>query len=380
MVVVKKGDKMKKFITVFLSLVMVLTMCVTPTFATLSGDADVENLGGKGNGMQLIQGALANAYGCLEPNEEKTYKVEIPFDSVIRFDFFPAGHGDYQVSIPELDYSHSADCNFWNQETDNVVYQVTPPGTYTVKVKSKEYSQKADYNFTVRAYPVKNVPATSVDVSKFSGTLKVGNTAKMSCDLIPYYATDEFTWSTSNKKIATVDKKGIVTGQKMGTVKITAKSKISGKKDSTNVTVSKMDFNMWTSEKPNLTNYVNGISGYKTGKWSSSKTSVAKISSSGKLTPKKSGKTTVKFKCKGKTYTFNVYCYSKSALKSKALTCLKIFIRYPEDLRVDKVTYSIGKKRAGVSAIINFSEVDHGYVYNRGIFLGMASNNKYSYI
>lgn len=369
---------MKKLLTIILSLAMVLTMSFIPTFATIYGDADVEDLGGKGSGLQLIDGELANAYGSLQPEEEITYTIKVPFDSVIRFDFFPVGNGRYEVSIPELDYSHSTNCNFENTDDDSVVYQVTSPGTYTVKVKSETYSEDANYCFTVKAYPVNDIPAASVDVLKCDGNLKVGETVKMSCNLDPYYATDEIIWSTSNSKIATVNKKGVVKAKKLGTVTITAKSKISGKKDSTKISITKMDFNMWTSEKPNLKNYVNKISGYKTGKWSSGKTSVAKVSSSGILTPKKSGNTTIKFKCKGKTYIFNVYCYSKKTLRKKAADALRILTYDPDELIIEKTYYRVANDRSGVMVGFDFITRE-GYIYRDDSFVYVAANRKYDY-
>lgn len=75
---------------------------------------------------------------------------------------------------------------------------------------------------------VKVVKAKKLKMKKKKITIRVGQKKKISVKTKPKKATIK--WSSSKKKIATVSKKGVVTGKKVGTAKITAKS---GKKKAT---------------------------------------------------------------------------------------------------------------------------------------------------
>lgn len=113
-------------------------------------------------------------------------------------------------------------------------------------------------------------------------------------------------WKTSNKKIATVNSKGVVTGKKKGTVTITAtcngisytckvtvkEPKVEFKKKNTSVTVG---FKTTLKLK-------NG----KNIKWSSSNKAIATVNSKGVVTGKKLGKVTITAKCNGKKYKCKV--------------------------------------------------------------------------
>ena len=86
------------------------------------------------------------------------------------------------------------------------------------------------------------VQKKTVTTSKITGlqkkvTLKKGAKLALKPSLAPITSTQKFTYSSSNKKIATVNKKGVITGKKAGKTKITVKS---GKKKYTvTVTVTK---------------------------------------------------------------------------------------------------------------------------------------------
>ena len=75
------------------------------------------------------------------------------------------------------------------------------------------------------------VPVEGVSLNKSSVTIKKGKTFKLKAEIYPSDATiKDVTWSSSNKKIATVDKNGKVTAKKKGTVTITCKTKNGGYK------------------------------------------------------------------------------------------------------------------------------------------------------
>lgn len=82
-----------------------------------------------------------------------------------------------------------------------------------------------------------NVPATSIVVSS-KENIKVGKKKTLTATVLPSNTTDKVTWSTSNKKVVTVNSKGKIKGIKIGTATITATT-ASGKKATCKVTVLK---------------------------------------------------------------------------------------------------------------------------------------------
>lgn len=80
--------------------------------------------------------------------------------------------------------------------------------------------------------------AKSVKLLKHSVTLKVGQTYSASVSIKPVNCTDSINWTSSDKKVATVSKKGIIKAKKAGKAVITIKTG-SGKKDVMTVIVKK---------------------------------------------------------------------------------------------------------------------------------------------
>ena len=76
-----------------------------------------------------------------------------------------------------------------------------------------------------RDYNPNPVKPTGITITQGdSATLYMGNTLTLKTQLKPGNATTTLTWSSSNKNVATVSSKGVVTPKKGGTVKITAKT------------------------------------------------------------------------------------------------------------------------------------------------------------
>lgn len=82
---------------------------------------------------------------------------------------------------------------------------------------------------------VASVSATSVKLNKSSLSLSSGETYNLKATISPSNSTDEITWSTSNKSVATVSSSGKVTAKGAGTATITAKA-TGGKKATVKVT------------------------------------------------------------------------------------------------------------------------------------------------
>ena len=121
-------------------------------------------------------------------------------------------------------------------------------------------------------------------------------------------------FQSSNKKIATVNSKGVVKGKKAGKVKITVISK-KNKKNKKTVTITVKNQLVITAPKSSKsTLYVGETTKIKTNlssKFKSSNTSIATVSSSGKVVAKKAGKakitvTSKKYKKLKKTVTITV--------------------------------------------------------------------------
>ncbi len=112
-------------------------------------------------------------------------------------------------------------------------------------------------------------------------------------------------WKSYNKKIATVSSKGKVTSKKAGTVKISAS--VGGKEFIANIKVVNKGFeksSVVLTKGNTYTPKTYGLSGSK--KWSSSKTSVATVSSNGKITAKGKGTATITLKNGSKKYKLTV--------------------------------------------------------------------------
>ena len=146
----------------------------------------------------------------------------------------------------------------------------------------------------------------SISVKTNKSTLYImdsaNNKAKLTTTWNGKNVTKSAKYRSSNSKIAKVNKNGVVTAVKPGTVKITTKYK--GKSKTTKITVkkAKLSLNKKTlqltaGQKFTLKAFANksGISN-KNIKWASSNSNVASINKNGTITTKKSGTTTISCK------------------------------------------------------------------------------------
>ncbi|MCD7825584.1 MAG: glycosyl hydrolase 53 family protein [Clostridiaceae bacterium] len=181
--------------------------------------------------------------------------------------------------------------------TDGVVTAVKA-GTTTITAETAG-GLKAACQVTV------TVAASKVYVNK-TVTIKKGKTAALTATVMPTDSTDTLTWTSSNKKVATVTSKGKVKAVKKGNATITVKTS-SGKKAACKVTVvnKKAAAKSIKLNKSKASLKAGGVMQLKatitkgstdTVKWSSSKPSVAKVAKNGVVTGLKAGtaKITVK--------------------------------------------------------------------------------------
>lgn len=159
-------------------------------------------------------------------------------------------------------------------------------------------------NVTVKVQK-KKVSTTKISVPKKKISLKVGATYKLEPVRSPVTSQEKITYSSSDKKTATVSSKGVVKAKAPGTARITVKS---GKK-TVKVTVTvqrpavsritgvpqKLSMKKGKTGKLSPALYPKGSSGKL--KYSSSNKKIVRVSDKGKLTAVKKGSAYVTVKC-----------------------------------------------------------------------------------
>lgn len=141
--------------------------------------------------------------------------------------------------------------------------------------------------------------ATGVTLDKTSATLMEGQTTTLTATVSPTGANKSVTWSSSNTSVASVSSTGKVTAKKAGTATITAKTADGGYKATckvtvtpkkvTGVTLNKTSATITKGSTTTLTATVSPTGANKSVIWSSSNSSVATVSSTGKVTAKNAG-------------------------------------------------------------------------------------------
>lgn len=177
--------------------------------------------------------------------------------------------------------------------------------TITVTMKSG-----ATAKYTVNVQKGK-VVTKSLKLDAKSKTLLKGKKATLKVTRNPISATEKITWSSSNKKVVTVDKNGKITAKKAGTATITAKAS-NGKKATCKVTVpgvtlkaTKATIKVGKTTTIKVKSTVVKKDKVKSYKVANSK--IAKVDSKGKVTGLKKGKTSVTVTMKsGATAKFTV--------------------------------------------------------------------------
>lgn len=200
--------------------------------------------------------------------------------------------------------------------TDKITWSSSNPKVATVSTSGK-VSAKGIGSATITATAtsgkkatckitvVKNkVAATSIKLNKSKSTIKAGETLALTAKLSPNKTTDTVTWSTSSKKIATVDKNGIVTGIKGGTVTITGKTtngltatcKVTVKVPSTSVSINKTAATIKVKKTIKLKATMNPKGSTDSLTWSSSNKKCATVSKDGTVKGLKKGTVTITVK------------------------------------------------------------------------------------
>lgn len=150
----------------------------------------------------------------------------------------------------------------------------------------------------------KAIPVSGIVLDKTTLTMAEGDSQTLTATVSPYNATDKSVeWSSNKPSVATVSSSGVVTAKSAGTATITVRTNDGGKTATCSVSVSvpvtgvsldKTSLTMAVGDMQTLTATVTPSTATdKSVTWSSSNTSVATVSSSGVITAKAAGITTI---------------------------------------------------------------------------------------
>ena len=200
-------------------------------------------------------------------------------------------------------------------------------GSATITVKTKDGGYTATSKVTVKS----NVKVTGVTLDKTTLKIKKGGAKTLTPTITPSNATNkEVTWSSSNKDVAGVNSSGKVSAYAPGTATITCKTKDGGYTATckvtvyiavTGVTVSPTSVTLGVGDTKTIKATVKPSDATtKTVTWKSSKTSVAKVSSSGKVTAVAAGSATITATTKDGSFTATCKVTVNSSVKVTGVT------------------------------------------------------------
>ncbi len=221
---------------------------------------------------------------------------------------------------------------YLNPQTDKLDYESQSNIEYILDGSDHWCQFNVTHNSTYMVSGKKIVKIKSMKITGMSNKVAAGKKMKLAVVTKPTNATlQKFKWTSSNKKYATVNSKGVVTAKKAGIgkkVKITAKARDgSNKKATYTITIMKdsvKSIKLKASKKTvkagksitvKATIKTTGSQVNKTLKWTSSNTKYATVNSKGKVKTKKAGK--------GKTVTIT----AKSTDGSNKKATMKIKIK-----------------------------------------------------
>ena len=160
-------------------------------------------------------------------------------------------------------------------------------GKTKILVSAKDNSgKKQAVVVQVREY----IPATSLTLSNTTLTMGIGDKQSTVYSIVPSGSDDKLKWSTNNKAVATVNKKGLITAVGSGNATITA-STTSGKTAQIAVTV--VGLNFYSLNLEQYDTYTLSVLGdVKNISWDSENPEIATVAN-GVVTAKKPGSTTI---------------------------------------------------------------------------------------
>lgn len=222
-------------------------------------------------------------------------------------------------------------------------------------------------------------PTTNIKFSKASETIVINELIKLSPIVSPSNTTDAITWQSSDAGVASVNELGEVTGKNVGLVTIIATT-TSGKKATININVKAKPTMLYYSAPTRVAivgkNFtykpvVKDDAGTRNDvrvTYTSSNTSIATVSSTGVVTPKKAGTVTITASAAGLKSSYTLTVVNSLNISNNNVTT---------KLNVSSCTYN-GKSRTP-SVIASFNGVklvkgtDYTVTYKNNIYPGKAS-------
>ena len=212
---------------------------------------------------------------------------------------------------------------------------------------------------------VKAIPVSSVSLDKTSISLEVGDTDKLTATVLPENAGDKtIKWSSNNTNVVTVDNNGNLTGIGVGVATIYARSNADSTINATchvvvnpktipvtGISLNKSSITLEEKKTETLTATITPSDATnKAITWSSSDTTIATVSSTGKVTAKKKGTATI-------TATTN---------NGKKATCTVTVIEIPvKSINLDKtnVELLVGKSTTISATVLPVDAADRSVTW-----------------
>lgn len=123
---------------------------------------------------------------------------------------------DYNLKLYDSTGYMVADSNTFGPGGEGMFFDKCNPGEYYIEICPYwGFSSTKNYSFIV------TIPVLSVSLDKYSASINVGQSLKLTATVYPENATNkEVSWSSSNTSVAAVDQTGNVTAVGEGTAKI----------------------------------------------------------------------------------------------------------------------------------------------------------------
>lgn len=308
-------NKLKKALSVFLSVVTIISFS---SITTVQAQADK---------------MLKNIIGYYDWINDDNYDFDsftLKQKSKIRFTYNSEIISD--VSVTTFDFDSYYDDIFVLYETDVTYFSKTvtlDKGTYDIEFSADiDWDDENKYNYSLLIEDV-TVQSTGIKFKTNKKTCSVGSKFTLKPTYSPSGSMPEsVTYSSSNTKVATVSKSGVVTAKNLGKCTITAKLN-NGKKAKYTVIVNSKELYVFKG----LSRTAPLINGKTKAKWKSSKSSIASVSSQN-FKGVNQGATKYTTKVAKETYTCHIYVVDYDTLYKKGVALYKDDLLDPYSFKV----------------------------------------------